>query len=92
MNGLRVRSSWKLPFLWVSSFPTSVYLAMEMVLREAKRCPQRDGQVMPPMEAFVDGDTDANLRGFQNNSHKCILFGKLKVCLSFQTGVATAGV
>ena len=47
---------------------------------------------MPPMEAFVDGDTDANLRGFQNNSHKCILFGKLKVCLSFQTGVATAGV
>jgi len=38
---------------------------------------------MPPMEAFLDGDTEANVRGFQNNSHKCSLLGKLKVWLAY---------
>lgn len=31
----------------------------------------------------MDGDTEANLREFQNNSHKCILLGKLKVWLAY---------
>lgn len=38
---------------------------------------------MPPMKALVDGDTGANVRGFQNNSHNCSLLGKLKVWLAY---------
>lgn len=30
----------------------------------------------------MDGDTEPNVRGFQNNSHKCSLLGKLKVWLA----------
>ena len=38
---------------------------------------------MPPMKALVDGDTEANVRGFQNNSHNCTLLGKLNVWLAY---------
>ena len=38
---------------------------------------------MPPTKALVDGDTEANVRGFQNNSHNCSLLGKLKVWLAY---------
>lgn len=38
---------------------------------------------MPPMKALVDGDTEASVRGFQNNSHNCSLHGKLKVWLAY---------
>ena len=31
----------------------------------------------------MDGDTEANVRGFQNNSHNCSLLGKLKVWLAY---------
>ena len=31
----------------------------------------------------MDGDTEANVTGFQNNSHNCSLLGKLKVWLAY---------
>ena len=31
----------------------------------------------------MDGDTEAKVRGFQNNSHNCSLLGKLKVWLAY---------
>lgn len=38
---------------------------------------------MPPTKALVDGDTEPNVRGFQNNSHNCSLLGKLNVWLAY---------
>lgn len=38
---------------------------------------------VPHVKALLDGDTEANVRGFQNNSYKCSLVGKLKVWLGY---------